>query len=279
MDDNRNKILEILKLTLFIQQEETKQKYTEEVEATKRKFTEEATKRKELDLLLLHEQESRKELKLEQVPASTRNSRRRYSSSRDFYKFEVKKNIRDFGIHFLLEDDNHFEKKSLSDEYNYYESRTLKMFDYSPESIRTKDMTMTTNQQSKRIYLHKNTWIIFTKLLIMDMDMGFYQYTTLNLNYIGNLLNERYYIKRKLGRNPTSNVYFLEKNPNNIDKDDEKHCAIKICTQTKYLFYLNEIKIIQDLKQLNVSNKFHLFFEDIIYIHRQQISLYYLKMN
>ncbi|CAF2142305.1 unnamed protein product, partial [Rotaria magnacalcarata] len=162
------------------------------------------------------------------------------------------------------------EKKSLSDEYNYYESRTLKMFDYSPESIRTKDMTMTTNQQSKRIYLHKNTWIIFTKLLIMDMDMGFYQYTTLNLNYIGNLLNERYYIKRKLGRNPTSNVYFLEKNPNNIDKDDEKHCAIKICTQTKYLFYLNEIKIIQDLKQLNVSNKFHLFFEDIIYIHRQQ---------
>ncbi|CAF2146616.1 unnamed protein product [Rotaria magnacalcarata] len=168
------------------------------------------------------------------------------------------------------------EKKSLSDEYNYYESRTLKMFDYSPESIRTKDMTMTTNQQSKRIYLHKNTWIIFTKLLIMDMDMGFYQYTTLNLNYIGNLLNERYYIKRKLGRNPTSNVYFLEKNPNNIDKDDEKHCAIKICTQTKYLFYLNEIKIIQDLKQLNVSNKFHLFFEDIIYIHRQQVTFFLL---
>ncbi|CAF3789756.1 unnamed protein product [Rotaria socialis] len=97
------------------------------------------------------------------------------------------------------------------------------------------------------------------------MDMDFYQYTTLNLNYTGNLLNERYYIKRKLGRNPTSNVYFLEKNPNTIYKDDEKHCVIKICTQTKYVFYLNETKIIQDLRQLNISNKFYLFFEDIIY--------------
>ncbi|CAF5139368.1 unnamed protein product [Rotaria sp. Silwood1] len=120
--------------------------------------------------------------------------------------------------------------------------------------------TTTINKQLRQIDLNKDTWIIFTKFLIMNMD--FYQYTTLIESDINKLFNNKYDIIRKLGSGLTSNVYLLEKNQNNNCLDYGQQCVIKICKQTKYLsLYLYEIKI---MKELNISNRFNLFFENII---------------
>ncbi|CAF5139127.1 unnamed protein product [Rotaria sp. Silwood1] len=120
--------------------------------------------------------------------------------------------------------------------------------------------TTTINKQLRQIDLNKDTWIIFTKFLIMSID--FYQYTTLIESDINKLFNNKYDIIRKLGSGLTSNVYLLEKNQNNNCLDYGQQCVIKICKQTKYLsLYLNEIKI---MKELNISNRFNLFFENII---------------
>ncbi|CAF2973206.1 unnamed protein product [Rotaria sp. Silwood2] len=127
--------------------------------------------------------------------------------------------------------------------YNYFESPNLEMFDYSFESTTSNNMTTTTtllNQQSKKIRLNKDT-----------------------LDNIYKVFNNGYGF---LSICSTSNVYLLEKTENNACQDDPEHCVIKICTQNKYSsLYFNEIKITQQLKQLNVSNKFNLFFQDIIY--------------
>ncbi|CAF3069203.1 unnamed protein product, partial [Rotaria sp. Silwood2] len=133
------------------------------------------------------------------------------------------------------------EKDPIFGVYNYFKSRTLKMLDYSFKEIRKTNMKTTTiNKQLRQIYLNKDTWIIFTKFVIMNID--FYQYTTLIENDINKLFNNKYDIIRKL--------------------DYGQQCVIKICKQTKYLsLYLNEIKI---MKELNISNRFNLFFENII---------------
>ncbi|CAF1617396.1 unnamed protein product [Rotaria magnacalcarata] len=152
--------------------------------------------------------------------------------------------------------------------YDYFESPTLNTFDYLFDVTPSMHI-LTTNTsiigQSKNISLNKETWIIFTKFLIMQKD--FYEYTTLNISYIDILLPNRYSIEKKLGKGSTSNVYLLEKTESNTCIDDPEHCVIKICRQNEYsLLYLNEMKMINELKRLNISNKFNLFFEDIIHL-------------
>ncbi|CAM4967152.1 unnamed protein product [Rotaria socialis] len=152
--------------------------------------------------------------------------------------------------------------------YDYFESPTLNTFDYLFDVTPSMHI-LTTNTsiigQSKNISLNKETWIIFTKFLIMQKD--FYEYTTLNISYIDILLPNRYSIEKKLGKGSTSNVYLLEKTESNTCIDDPEHYVIKICRQNEYsLLYLNEMKMINELKRLNISNKFYLFFEDIIHL-------------
>ncbi|CAF0956718.1 unnamed protein product [Rotaria sordida] len=150
--------------------------------------------------------------------------------------------------------------------YDYFESPTLNMFDYLFNVTPSMKMFKTNTsfiEESKNISLNKETWIIFTKFLIMHKD--FYEYTTLNINDIHTVLSNRYSIMKTLGKCSTSNFYLLEKTKNNIYSNDTEHCIIKIYRHNEYSsLYLNEIKIIKELKKLNISNNFNLFFEDVI---------------
>ncbi|CAF3680963.1 unnamed protein product, partial [Rotaria sordida] len=128
--------------------------------------------------------------------------------------------------------------------YDYFESPTLNMFDYLFNVTPSMKMFKTNTsfiEESKNISLNKETWIIFTKFLIMHKD--FYEYTTLNINDIHTVLSNRYSIMKTLGKCSTSNFYL-----------HNEYSSL----------YLNEIKIIKELKKLNISNNFNLFFEDVI---------------
>ncbi|CAF1438600.1 unnamed protein product [Rotaria sp. Silwood1] len=128
--------------------------------------------------------------------------------------------------------------------YDYFESPTLNMFDYLfnvTPSMKMFNRNTSLIEESKNISLNKETWIIFTKFLIMHKD--FYEYTTLNINDIHTILSNRYSIMKTLGKCSTSNFYL-----------HNEYSSL----------YLNEIKIIKELKKLNISNNFNLFFEDII---------------
>ncbi|CAF3932652.1 unnamed protein product, partial [Rotaria sp. Silwood1] len=137
------------------------------------------------------------------------------------------------------------------------------MFHYLSETSSSIDM-ITTNEQLRKAYFNKDTWKIFTKFLTINID--FYDYIALNINPLDDLLGDRYNIRRKLGRGTIKMVFLLEKNEDNYSNDDLQHCVMKILTHSAYMPYMpNEVKTIQQLKQMNNLDKFNLFFEDLLY--------------
>ncbi|CAF1427178.1 unnamed protein product, partial [Rotaria sp. Silwood1] len=155
------------------------------------------------------------------------------------------------------------EKNLCSNSYKYYQSQNLKMFHYLSETSSSIDM-ITTNEQLRKAYFNKDTWKIFTKFLTINID--FYDYIALNINPLDDLLGDRYNIRRKLGRGTIKMVFLLEKNEDNYSNDDLQHCVMKILTHSAYMPYMpNEVKTIQQLKQMNNLDKFNLFFEDLLY--------------
>ncbi|CAF3587383.1 unnamed protein product [Rotaria sp. Silwood1] len=160
----------------------------------------------ELQIWSLHVELSfldRKQWKLEQVPTSTRNSRRRYSSSSDFYKFEVEKNIRDFGINFLLQDDNHFSKAIEICIENYLNSITLS--------------SMKTEKELQNIF---NTFI--KELLLILHDSTVLKYFNTTKDYLD-------------GKCPDCAFMFKYVNMN-IEKNKKD-----VCLQD-FIIYLGELK-------------------------------------
>ncbi|CAF3775944.1 unnamed protein product [Rotaria sp. Silwood1] len=157
----------------------------------------------------------------------------------------------------------YIEAEKFDHTINYYKSQDLEMFNYLPATSLSID-TITTTEQLRQAYVNKDTWNIFTKFLTMKAN--FYEYTQLNINPLDDLLSNRYNIRRKLGIGATAMVFLLEKNENNYSNDDFQHCVMKIFREHSYSKVLsNELKITQQLKQINNSNKFNLFFEDILY--------------
>ncbi|CAF2711151.1 unnamed protein product [Rotaria sp. Silwood2] len=157
-------------------------------------------------------------------------------------------------------------KKSDSNWCEFFQSQELEMFTYSSEILSSIDTstTATTTENTRKLEINKNTWKIFTNFLTMNTD--FYQYTRLNIDPHDDLLSGRYMITKKLGFGVSSMVYLLEKNEDNHSVEDSPHHVMKILKTSEYSkCFRKEVKIAKKLKQFNDLNKFHLFFQDIIY--------------
>ncbi|CAF1497162.1 unnamed protein product, partial [Rotaria sordida] len=137
------------------------------------------------------------------------------------------------------------------------------MFKRYSKRLLSVDM-MITNEEWKNKYLNEATWKIFTNFLTMNKE--FYEFTALNINPHDDLLDYKYHIRKKLGNGLTSMVYLLEKNENNSLNNDTEQCVMKICKTSLYKeWFLNELTITNQLKQLNDLNKFNSFFQDILH--------------
>ncbi|CAF5021239.1 unnamed protein product, partial [Rotaria sp. Silwood1] len=61
-------------------------------------------------------------------------------------------------------------------------------------------------------------------------------------------------------------VYLLEKNEDNHLVEDSPHHVMKILKENKYSkCFQKEVQMSKRLKRFNNLNKFHLFFQDILY--------------
>ncbi|CAF1262123.1 unnamed protein product [Rotaria sp. Silwood1] len=97
------------------------------------------------------------------------------------------------------------------------------------------------------------------------MNPDFYQYTILNINPDDDLYGDEFHIKQRLGIGVTSIAYLL------VNQDDDQPAATRISRVMKISkaasyerIFMNEIKILQQLKELTNSNNFNLFFSNII---------------
>ncbi|CAF3770701.1 unnamed protein product, partial [Rotaria sp. Silwood1] len=154
------------------------------------------------------------------------------------------------------------EKESKSNLYNYYKSQDLDMFNNYSETSLPVDMIIT-KEEWKNKYLNEVIWKIFTNFLTMSNN--FYEYATLNIDPRDDLFDCRYMIRKKLGIGLTTMVYLLEKKEDNYLIEDSPHYAMKILKENDYSeYFLNEIKITEKLTQFDNSNKFYLFFQDIL---------------
>ncbi|CAF3248316.1 unnamed protein product [Rotaria sp. Silwood2] len=154
--------------------------------------------------------------------------------------------------------------KSNSDSYETFQSQELEMFTYLSESLLSIEKSTTTTEYTRKLGVNKDTWKIFTNFLTMNIN--FYQYTRLNIDPNDDLLGDRYMIIKKLGIGLTSMVYLLKKNENNHSVEDSPHHVMKILKESEYSeCFLQEVKMTKKLKEFNDLNKFHLFFQDILY--------------
>ncbi|CAF3175721.1 unnamed protein product [Rotaria sp. Silwood2] len=151
------------------------------------------------------------------------------------------------------------EKKPYSDLYDFYQSKSFKLFNDLFQTSSSSVNMKTTNEQSKTSYINEHTWKIFLKFLTMKTE--FYQYTALNINPNDYLYDDKYSIQRKLGGGLTSMVYLLKKNNNNYSKIGPSHPVIKISKGSKYSrLFKNEVNMIKQLENLD---NFHLYFQSI----------------
>ncbi|CAF5071564.1 unnamed protein product, partial [Rotaria sp. Silwood1] len=138
------------------------------------------------------------------------------------------------------------------------------MFTYSSDVLSSMNTSITTTEYTRKLDVNKHTWKIFTNFLTMNID--FYQYTRLNIGPHDDLLADRYMIIKKLGISLTSMIYLFKKNENNHSVEDSQYYVMKILKESKYSeCFLQEVKMTKKLKQFKNLNKFHLFFQDILY--------------
>ncbi|CAF3856002.1 unnamed protein product, partial [Rotaria sp. Silwood1] len=167
------------------------------------------------------------------------------------------------------------QKKSDSNSYEYFQSQELEMFNYLSETLSSIDIS-TTIENTRKLSVNKDTWKIFINFLTMKID--FYQYTRFNIDSHDDLLGDRYMIIKELGIGLTSMTYLFKKNENNHSIEDSQYYVMKILTQNKYSkCFLQEIEMTKKLKEFNDLNKFHLFFQDILYSLSSDKYLFYEK--
>ncbi|CAF2833729.1 unnamed protein product [Rotaria sp. Silwood2] len=155
-------------------------------------------------------------------------------------------------------------KKSDSDSYEFFQSQELEMFTNSFEVLSSIDTSTTTTENTRKLGVNKDTWKIFTNFLTMNID--FYQYKRLNIDPNDDLLGNRYMITKKLGFGVSSMVYLLERYKDNHSVEDSPHYVMKVLKDNKFSkCFRQEIEMAKKLKEFNDLNKFHLFFQDILY--------------
>ncbi|CAF3709993.1 unnamed protein product [Rotaria socialis] len=169
----------------------------------------------------------------------------------------------------------YLKRKSDSERCGFFQSQELEMFTYSSETLSSIDAS-TTTENRRKLGVNKDTWKTFINFLTMNTD--FYQYKGLKIDPNDDLLGDRYMITKKIGFGTSSMVYLLEKNEDNHSVDDLPHYVMKILKETKYSkCFLNEVKMAKKLKRFNDLNKFHLFFQDILYPLSSDKYLFYEK--
>ncbi|CAF1223875.1 unnamed protein product [Rotaria sordida] len=177
-------------------------------------------------------------------------------------KLQRRQKIYGFLTNFVYIKFFYVEKKKDSSLFHYYQSYDLEMFNYWSQTSPVVP-SMTTAEQANYRYLNKDTWKLFTKFLTMNTD--FYEYEALYINPRDYLFANKYNIRKKLGNGATSMVYLLVKNEDNLLINDLHQCVIKICKDDESAnLFINEVKIIEKLRQLNISNQFDKFFENIL---------------
>jgi hypothetical protein len=147
----------------------------------------------------------------------------------------------------------------------YYQSDDFKMFNYLSKTTASSSSSVnrTGTTASTRCY-NDGTLKLFIKFLTMGTN--FYGYTTLNINTKDYLYDDIFYIKMRLGTGATSFVYLLESTCNNQLANNPKCSIMKISKHEKYSdYFLNEVNILKKLKELNHSNKFDLFFQNVVH--------------
>ncbi|CAF4818151.1 unnamed protein product [Rotaria sp. Silwood1] len=134
-------------------------------------------------------------------------------------------------------------KKSDSDSYEFFQSQQLEMFTYSFEILSSVDTSTTTTENTIKLGVNKDTWKIFTNFLTMNID--FYQYKRLNIDPHDDL---------------------LERNKDNHSIEDSPYYVMKVLKESECSkCFRQEIKMAKKLKEFNDLNKFHLFFQDLLY--------------
>ncbi|CAF3865159.1 unnamed protein product, partial [Rotaria sp. Silwood1] len=117
------------------------------------------------------------------------------------------------------------------------------MFTYSFEILSSVDTSTTTTENTIKLGVNKDTWKIFTNFLTMNID--FYQYKRLNIDPHDDL---------------------RERNKDNHSIEDSPYYVMKVLKESECSkCFRQEIKMAKKLKEFNDLNKFHLFFQDILY--------------
>ncbi|CAF4918046.1 unnamed protein product [Rotaria sp. Silwood1] len=152
-------------------------------------------------------------------------------------------------------------KDDYSNSYEYFQSQEFEMFNYLSETLSSIDTSVIT-ENKRKLGVNKDTWKMFIKFL---MVFGYYDYEGLEIEPNDDLLGDRYMLTKKLVNGYNTMSYLLEKNQDNHSTEDSSHYVMKILeTNGDSELLLNEVKITKILKRFNNSNKFHLFFQNII---------------
>jgi hypothetical protein len=143
----------------------------------------------------------------------------------------------------------------------YYQSQNFEMFNYLLKTTSSSSSSVNRIDTSARTRCFDETTL---KILIkfLTMDTNFYGYTTLNINADDYLYDDKFYIRMRSGNGATSFVYSLGNNNQSVNNSE---CSIiKISKHDKYSkYFINEVKILEKLKQSDNSNNFDLFFENV----------------
>lgn len=118
--------------------------------------------------------------------------------------------------------------------------------------------------KSTQMIIIEDTIKIFIKFLTMKPE--FYGYNALKIDPDEKLYNDDFNIQIKLGSGATSAVYQLDHEDNETPGKYKKSHVIKISKRyTSNETFLNEINILQELKQLTDINNFNAFFSNILF--------------
>ncbi|CAF5153251.1 unnamed protein product, partial [Rotaria sp. Silwood1] len=107
-------------------------------------------------------------------------------------------------------------------------------------------------------------------------DNEFYEFTTFDITADDDLLGNRFHIIKKVGTGLTGRVYLLKEN---VAKNatNAKTRIMKISKHNLHSrLFMNEITMINKLKEFDNKEKFNYFFEDIIESSPQG-NIYLLK--
>ncbi|CAF3578869.1 unnamed protein product [Rotaria sp. Silwood1] len=154
------------------------------------------------------------------------------------------------------------EKKLDPPYFKYYQSQNLQFYNDLGATKSSSNTARSTDEESKNKHFNKDALNLFAKFLTGDNE--FYEFTTFDITADDDLLGNRFHIIKKVGTGLTGRVYLLKEN---VAKNatNAKTRIMKISKHNLHSrLFMNEIKMINKLKEFDNKEKFNYFFEDII---------------